>query len=561
MRKLTAWVLALMMLLPLLGASAESAPGGTAVISCPEMNFSTLADEPYDTKYVDGDGLYVYTYEMDYFPYILIYYDDSASRVTDGEAYMRDTIAPGYQERYSGGDGYSASSRGGFTVGGREVANLDVQYHRSGDGLLIYFLTVIDVRDDFTVFYRVRYADPDDREDVMDALDVIAANMRPGANAWTAGGSTGSAGGNNNLAGGNTGASGTGSSGTSGSGTAGTGTAFAVSDIVEGGMVMGRACVPDGWQLQHGAVCSVRDLSAGNPWQLRVSAMSPDGLISMTYQSARDFISAGDISSTPDGVYTDYYTPALHYMDAMGYCDYIALQNSDIQTIEYVEELTYPDQQAVLRQLEQGYLSDQDLKSLAMLGLTYDKIFFDLGARRYRITTTGGLEYYYWVAAGSFSIWATASLPGPYVNISESYILWTAPYVYTMFCPAYLYDDSVRDTFFAFMENTSVSDQFSAANRRLSSELWDIILGNITVYTPDSYSEKVMRDETAAGDDYDDRYTDYLFDQNDYTLSDGSHVKVSTGYDYVWEGDNGVVYYSDSAFSQPGGSTQLYPNR
>ena len=71
-----------------------------------------------------------------------------------------------------------------------------------------------------------------------------------------------------------------------------------------------------------------------------------------------------------------------------------------------------------------------------------------------------------------------------------------------------------------------------------------------------------MREETEKGDDYDDeRFTDYLFDQNDYTLSDGSHVKVPTDYDYVYEGDGGVVYYSDSAFSQPGGTTQLYPNR
>ena len=70
-----------------------------------------------------------------------------------------------------------------------------------------------------------------------------------------------------------------------------------------------------------------------------------------------------------------------------------------------------------------------------------------------------------------------------------------------------------------------------------------------------------MKEETARGNDYDDeRVTDYIFDQNDYTLEDGSHVKVSTGYSYVWEGDNGNVYASNSLFDQPGGSTQLYPN-
>ena len=45
-----------------------------------------------------------------------------------------------------------------------------------------------------------------------------------------------------------------------------------------------------------------------------------------------------------------------------------------------------------------------------------------------------------------------------------------------------------------------------------------------------------------------DRFSDYIFDQNDYTTSDGYNVKISTGYDYVWDGGNGTVYYSSSSF-------------
>ena len=57
-----------------------------------------------------------------------------------------------------------------------------------------------------------------------------------------------------------------------------------------------------------------------------------------------------------------------------------------------------------------------------------------------------------------------------------------------------------------------------------------------------------------------DRFTDYIFDRNTYTTSDGYDVSISTSYDYVWEGDNGTVYYSDSAFDMPYGAEQLYPN-
>ena len=141
-----------------------------------------------------------------------------------------------------------------------------------------------------------------------------------------------------------------------------------------------------------------------------------------------------------------------------------------------------------------------------------------------------------------------------------SYILWDSPCVYTLFCPAHLWEN-VGDIFPAFMENTSVTDQFLLANQRLSTELLSMMTG-INLTGGEEYSRRVLQEEASRGSDYnDERYTDYMFDQNDYTLSDGSHVKISTQYDYVYEGDNGVVYYSDSAFAQPGGSTQLYPNR
>ena len=57
-----------------------------------------------------------------------------------------------------------------------------------------------------------------------------------------------------------------------------------------------------------------------------------------------------------------------------------------------------------------------------------------------------------------------------------------------------------------------------------------------------------------------DQFSDYILGQNDYTLSNGDHVKVPNSYDYVYEGTDGNVYVSGSSFDQPAGSTQLYPN-
>ena len=97
--------------------------------------------------------------------------------------------------------------------------------------------------------------------------------------------------------------------------------------------------------------------------------------------------------------------------------------------------------------------------------------------------------------------------------------------------------------------------------RRLSTDLLSIMTG-IDLSGGSDYSTKILAEETSKGNDYnEERFSDYMFDQNDYTLSDGSHVKVSTAYDYVWTGSDGNVYYSNSALDMPSGATQLYPNR
>ena len=71
----------------------------------------------------------------------------------------------------------------------------------------------------------------------------------------------------------------------------------------------------------------------------------------------------------------------------------------------------------------------------------------------------------------------------------------------------------------------------------------------------------MLRDEASDGDDYsDERFTDYIFDNNDYTLSDGSHIKVDTAYDYVYEDGDGNIVVSNSAFAEPAGGNRLSPN-
>ena len=519
MRKLTILVLVLLLLLPAFGAQAEEA----VTFTCEEQGYSTLVDPDWRCEWVDGDGVYFHFSENN-MPYVLAWVNSSSQRITDSEAFFDEEL-PELQQAYSENGGVSIARHGSFFVGGRPVAAADIQY-RNSQGLKIYLLIVVDVRENYTAIFRCRYLEESGRQAMLDALGLIDANLKPTA---------------------------------APQGPAAASTVFTVNDINYGGSVLGRCTAPADYQVTSQPRCDVMTLGAGNPWLLLVAAQSPDGATLLTYTSPRNYM-ASATGETPDEQFnTDYFTPMLHYMTASEYCDYRVSQLSDVERIVLVEENTYPQLQDALRRKAQTVL-DTQAGMLGYVGVSVDRAACTIATRRYRVETTNGLTCCCCVTAFTEGVWYTASLPGPYVGVDNSYILWDVPCVYMLLCPEAQADEGIA-AFNGFSENTSVSDQFLLANQRLSNELWDIITGRGPTFG-DDYSERVMREETEKGDDYDDeRFTDYLFDQNDYTLSDGSHVKVSTAYDYVYEGDNGVVYYSDSAFAQPGGSTQLYPNR
>lgn len=589
MRKAVIWVAVFALALTALGTSslAEAAQAGMAVISCPEENFSTLADFDFNTEYVEGDGLYIELTE-ELMPYVLVTVDTGDTRVTDAEYYMNEVLAPDFIEAYKPNGALSSVVHGDGQINGRPTPVLELQYHNT-QGAQITLFALLDVYDDYTVYYRARYYRQEDREATLAALETVAKYLKPdahyysGTNALSSGGADAiDVGGAGDAPGETTGVSRPSrpsrSAGTPEVETAPVPAAqqdvevpqmqsaggaqalsFTVTPLEQGGMVVGRCTAPEGYNVQCQATCSVTEQSAGNPWLLRVAAQSPDGMTNLIYTSARDYVADGN-GQTQDGVFSfDYYTPMLHYMNAAEYSDYyVQSVISDIQSISLVEDNAYPELDGMLRQKEAEMLQTYRTM-LGNSGLSADKVEMSLASRRYYIETGNGLKVYYCVATASQGAWFTASLPGPYVDITNSYILWNTPYVYTMLCPAALWDERGA-AFDAFVENTTASDQFLAANQKLSNQLWDIITGRGTTEA-NRYSEDVMRQETASGDDYnDERFTDYLFDQNDYTLSSGDHVKVSTAYDYVFEGTDGNVYYSNSLSDQPGGSTQLYPN-
>lgn len=542
MRKFTLMFLALLLVLPtMVGAMAEmtavEGKDGVSILSSPEAGFSTLIDFDCTPEYVQGDGLYIHLGE-DNMPYVLVSVDRSDGRVTDPDTFFNEILVPELREKNGPNGAFMSVIHGDGQLNGQQTPVLELQY-TSSQGLRIYFIAAFDVQPDYTVYYRVRYVDESERTPTLVALRTISENLRSDAGYYQ-----------NGMSGKGTGG---------GSAQTGAAMAFKVTEIVQDGMVLGRVTAPSDYEVSALASCCTSEQSAGNPWQVAVTALSPDASIAMNYVSIRDFYAEGADTSR-DGVFSlDVFTPILHYMTAAEYCDFWASTLNSTNGVALVEDKAHPELQALLDQQAQAFKNTVN-SQIAGQGLTAERTDYTLAERRYALTAPNGVDYYFVVSTVTRGTLYTAFLAGPIVNIENHYILWDAPYIYSMLCPVDQWDQASA-MFAVFTENTSVSDQFLLANQRLSTEIWSSLTG-VDLVGGKSVSERVMREATASGDDYDDeRFTDYIFDANDYTLSDGSHVKVSTAYDYVYEGDNGVVYYSDSAFVQPGGSTELSPNR
>ena len=141
-------------------------------------------------------------------------------------------------------------------------------------------------------------------------------------------------------------------------------------------------------------------------------------------------------------------------------------------------------------------------------------------------------------------------------GFTDTLVQMTVPYVYVYAAPSDEIDAG-RANFDLFMSNTRVSDEFLILTQKVSMELEKAI----TSGTSPSIDNDEIADVLGTGDGtYDsEEFCDYILSQNSYTTSEGKVIKVPNSYDYVYEGENGNIYVSNST-DQPAGSTRLYAN-
>ncbi|MDO4459711.1 MAG: hypothetical protein Q4C42_06480 [Clostridia bacterium] len=330
--------------------------------------------------------------------------------------------------------------------------------------------------------------------------------------------------------------------------------------------VMGQYACFNGYSDNRIIDNCTQSTSLGMPIRTSVILSNDDKNSRMMYYYGETFLER--VSSTSPYYYhsegqLDAFCIFNHYYtDASGYCDELAYKWQPDAQYYKNEDMSFYDSQLDARR--QNFY-DEVYPGMANYGMSLD--WFDVTAAQkvYTYENYDGETYAMCIMVEDFAYQYTSSGYG----VTNTEIQWFIPAYYILWCPLKDYQEIHDNEFMIFAENTRVNDEMIALNDKITYQIRDTVINEMNMMCAASmaYAEamtaltfEMVESSMSYGTYSSDSFSDYLFDQNDYTLSDGSSVKVSTGYDYVWEGSNGTIYYGNSLLDEPGGATLLYPN-
>ena len=285
------------------------------------------------------------------------------------------------------------------------------------------------------------------------------------------------------------------------------------------------------------------------PWQLTLVADSPDNRTEMMYCSQMSYIYSQQMYQ--EG--TLYYgiSSMLEPMTASAYADWIVqkvYQNvGDIYCVNTKEATD--EEQTYLQDRAQTLYDYYDLSFSTTDFVSINGTMSTYIEKEYAFQYNGE-EYTVIVITATDLVQYTQSMG----SFSDTLVQMTVPYVYVYASPS---EETAagRGNFDLFMSNTRVSDEFVLTNQKVSLELQNAITSGTS---PSIDNDEISEILGTGNGTYDtEEFCDYILSQNSYTTSDGKVIKVPNSYDYVYEGENGNIYVSNSN-DQPAGSTRLY---
>ena len=346
----------------------------------------------------------------------------------------------------------------------------------------------------------------------------------------------------------------------------GEGVSYMRTDISDGEMIVGRTLAPQGYVVQSNMLYfDGATMSMTSPVQLIVDVLAPDGSVEMAYTSGLDYVhileqSMGGVTygAHQDGV-LDQTTMCMMFteMTAGEYADAMMRKVVSEAVCQSETPVSAEVKTALDMQCQKSYNEFSSMMGGMGAGMSLEiKDVRASAAERFYSMALNGIPYRGVVATlvSAVEMTMTANmLYGGETVIRET--TWSVPYCYLCIAPEASFDAAYAD-FRVFVANTTESDQFVQARATLSNQIRESILSGRS----QSYAEMFAGDLGSDNSYNEDRFTDYIMDQNDYQLSSGEHVKIPTEYEYVYEDGNGGVYATDSALDEPAGMTQLTPS-
>ena len=344
---------------------------------------------------------------------------------------------------------------------------------------------------------------------------------------------------------------------------------FTVQNVKFDTATLAKCAVLDGYTASATVNCCDETTCLGYPIRVSVTETNPDKDVFMFYYSGENFLDRVKNSSPllqhEDGkLDIEFAMFMLRYMPAYNYTWQKA---RDILASRYgVTAMAGTSRDDLtsfgrLTEARTNYVYQNIVPGMAQYGMNMDwveataaeRVFtFDNHGRTYCISVMSEVVAYQYSSTA----------------FNTCNIIWDAPYYFVLVCPQDVYDEVHDNEYRIFRENTGTNDEFQTFRDTLTEMISAEVIRNWNMRCAYSmaYMETMtaltfsMVDSTLGGTYHNtDRFSDYIFDQNDYTTLDGDHVKVSTSYDYVFQ-VGGSVGFTNDALSIPTNAVMLTPN-
>ncbi len=345
------------------------------------------------------------------------------------------------------------------------------------------------------------------------------------------------------------------------------GTFMRVSQLTDSGlnMALGQIAAPDDWQTMQ----QVQWSAYGNyPGMELLGAISPDQQRSFMLMSHMAFyqtdsiftsLNEGEADPTTYRIFRQYrtadqYSELVLSLMGLSVAERLGSGCIDSQSLSAMQSAAQQHAYNVGFELEQA-------AAPYGLGLSLTGYEATVSNSRYRTLTQDGQTQYIELM---LLVWAyQTSMPVTNSSMVTNEIYWCCPFTYIFAAESEQALEEMKNEYLTFICNSQVSPEFQYLVRQYRAYIENLLAQQKInqLQAANEMQSQLMQDYGSSSDTNDrvtEMWSDYIYDRDDYTTSDGSTVKVPTYYDHVYETDSGDIYVTNDSLNVPTDWQELY---